>query len=251
MTRTGAPKDSYTHGRTLGSAEGARSQAKPSEIAKTGVFGGTFNPIHVGHLRAAEEVAEWLGLERVVFVPSARPPHKNEQDGDPIAPADLRLAWARAATADNPRFEVDPLEIERGGQSFTVETLRTIGARVAPELPVFMIGCDAFVAMGTWREPETLFTLANFAVTTRPPVARASLADWLPKCVRDEIELAPDGLSGRHRSAGSSVQLLEIAALEVSASDIRRRLREGRSVRYLLPESMRAAVEESGVYTRS
>jgi len=216
-----------------------------------GVFGGTFNPIHVGHLRAAEEVAEQLGLSRVVFVPSARPPHKDDDDGDPIAPAELRLAWARAATADNPLFEVDDLELERGGRSWTVDTLRTIGARIAPELPVFMIGCDAFVEMGAWREPESLFTLADFAVTTRPPVARGSLADWLPRCVRDEIELAPDGLSGRHRTAGTQVRLLEIPALDVSASDIRRRLRQGRSVRYLLPEPVRNAVEESGVFEKT
>jgi nicotinate-nucleotide adenylyltransferase len=213
-----------------------------------GVFGGTFNPIHVGHLRAAEEVAEQLGIERVVFVPSARPPHKDDDGGDPIAPAELRLAWARAATADNPLFEVDDLEIERGGRSWTVDTLRTIGARVAPELPIFMIGCDAFVEMGTWREPESIFTLAHFAVTTRPPVARGSLADWLPRCVREEIDLAPDGLSGRHRHADTRVRLLEIPALDVSASDIRRRLREGRSVRYLLPETVRLAVAESGAF---
>jgi nicotinate-nucleotide adenylyltransferase len=215
-----------------------------------GVFGGTFNPIHVGHLRAAEEVAEQLGLERVVFVPSARPPHKDADDGDPIAEAALRLAWARAATADNPRFEVDPLEIERGGRSWTVDTLRTIGKQIAPELPVFMIGCDAFVEMGTWREPEAIFTLAHFAVTTRPPVARGSLTDWLPRCVRDEIALAPDGLSGRHRTAGTFVRLLEIPALDVSASDIRRRLREGRSVRYLLPQAVWAAVAESGAFEK-
>jgi nicotinate-nucleotide adenylyltransferase len=213
-----------------------------------GVFGGTFNPIHVGHLRAAEEVAEQLGIERVVFVPSARPPHKDDDGSDPIAPAELRLAWARAATADNPLFEVDDLEIERGGRSWTVDTLRTIGARVAPELPIFMIGCDAFVEMGTWREPESIFSLAHFAVTTRPPVARGSLADWLPRCVRDEIDLDPDGLSGRHRHADTRVRLLEIPALDVSASDIRRRLREGRSVRYLLPETVRVAVEESGAF---
>jgi nicotinate-nucleotide adenylyltransferase len=216
-----------------------------------GVFGGTFNPIHVGHLRAAEEVAEQLGLDRVLFVPSARPPHKDDDDGDPIAPAALRLAWARAATADNPRFAVDDLELERGGRSWTVDTLRTIGERIAPELPVFMIGCDAFVEMGTWREPEAIFGLADLAVTTRPPVARGSLAEWLPECVRDRIELAPDGRTGRHRGAGTRVRLLEIPALDVSASDIRRRLREGRSVRYLLPEPVRSAVEESGVFEKA
>jgi nicotinate-nucleotide adenylyltransferase len=217
---------------------------------RVGVFGGTFNPIHVGHLWAAEEVAEALGLERVIFVPSAAPPHKAERRDDPIAPAEQRLAWVRSAVAGNPRFEVDPLEIERGGRSYSVDTLRIIGERVAPELPVFVIGHDAFALLGTWREPQTILGLAHFAVIARPPVTRGRLADWLPECVRDDIVLAPDGLSGRHRSAGTQVRLLEITALDVSASEIRARLREERSVRYLLPEAVRSAVVESGAYAQ-
>lgn len=218
------------------------------ETAQTGVFGGTFNPIHVGHLRAAEEVAEVLRLERMIFVPSSEPPHKANRTRDPIASASRRLAWVHEAIVGNPRFEVDPVEVERGGASFTVETLRILGARTAPELPVFTIGCDAFAEVDSWREPEALFTLAHFAVTTRPPVIRGDLSDWLPKRIRDEIDIAADGLSGRHRSAGTKIQMVEISALDVSASDIRRRLREGRSVRYLVPEPVRASIEASGVY---
>ncbi len=221
--------------------------ALPPRVA---VFGGTFDPIHVGHLRAAEEVAEVLGLERVIFVPCAEPPHKVECREDPIAPAGQRLAWVRSAISGNPRFEVDPLEIERGGPSYSVETLRAIRERVGPERPVFVIGHDAFALMDTWREPETVFTLAHFAVMTRPPVARGRLAEWLPECVRDDIVLAADGLCGRHRRAGTWVRLLEISSLDVSASEIRARLREGRSVRYLLPEEVRTAVTESGAYAR-
>lgn len=216
--------------------------------ALVGIVGGTFNPIHLGHLRAAEEVMEALSLERVLFVPCARPPHKAGDARDPIAPAEDRLAWVRAAVADNPRFEVDPLEIERNGPSYSVDTLRQVGARTAPERPVFVIGHDAFVEVGAWREPETLFTLAHFAVTTRPPAAGGSLADWLPKCVRDDVELATDGLSGRHRSAGTWVRIVEITALDISASDIRARLRAGRSVRYLLPRAVRDAVVKSSIY---
>ena len=225
-------------------------QAAGTERARVGIFGGTFNPIHVGHLRAAEEVAEALDLERMIFVPSADPPHKTASARDPIAPPDQRLAWVRFAVANNPRFEVDPLEIERGGRSYSVDTLRSLGARIAPERPVFVIGHDAFLEMGTWREPTLLFTLAHFAVTTRPPAAVGSLADWIPKCVRDEVDIADDGRSGRHRSAGTWIRLLEISALDVSASDIRSRLRAGRSVRYLVPESVLDAVIRSGAYGR-
>jgi len=216
--------------------------------ARLGIFGGTFNPIHLGHLRAAEEVAEVLDLERVIFVPSALPPHKAFDPEDPIAPAPLRLAWVRAAVAANPRFEVDPLELQREGPSFSVDTVREIGARTAPDAPVFIIGQDAFALVGDWREPETLFELAHMAVITRPPALSGSLVDWLPKCVRDDVELAPDGLSGRHRAAGTWVRIVEITALDISASEIRGRLRAGRSVRYLLPESVADEVERSGAY---
>jgi nicotinate-nucleotide adenylyltransferase len=218
------------------------------EVARVGIYGGTFNPIHLGHLRAAEEVVEELGLERIVFVPSAQPPHKSSTSFDPVAPASERLAWVRAATRDNPRFEVDALEIERGGPSFSVETLRTLGARLAPERPVFVLGWDAFVEIGTWREPEALFAMAHIAVTTRPPAVAGSLAQWLPEGVRAQLQLAPDGRSGRHRSAGTWLRFVPISALDVSASDIRARLRKGRSIRYLVPETVREAVEQSETY---
>jgi nicotinate-nucleotide adenylyltransferase len=213
-----------------------------------GILGGTFNPVHVAHLRAAEEVAEALELERMLFVPSAAPPHKSGGGDDPIAPAELRLAWLREATADNPRFAVDPLEIERGGTSYSVDTLRDVGARVSPARPVFAVGWDAFVEIDTWKDPATLFALADFAVMTRPPGSAATLRDFLPTCVRDDARVASDGLSARHGSAGAFIRVVPVTAMEVSASDVRRRLREGRSVRYLLPERVHDAVVESGVY---
>lgn len=215
-----------------------------------GVYGGTFNPIHVGHLRAAEEAGEALGLERVLFVPSAVPPHKSEEPGDVIAPGPARLAWVRLAIADNPRFAADPIEVERGGASYLVDTLRALRERLAGdgEEPVFLVGSDAFAEMGTWRAPRELFGLAHLAVIVRPGGRAGRLADWLPGEVRDLVELASDGRSGRHRSAGTWLRTVEIAGFDVSASDLRRRLHEGRSVRYLLPEPVRAAVLASGTY---
>jgi nicotinate-nucleotide adenylyltransferase len=217
-----------------------------SGAPRVGIFGGTFNPIHLGHLRAAEEVTEALALERMIFVPSGEPPHKTASARDPIAPAALRLAWVRAAIADNPRFELDALEVERGGASYSVETLRTLGGRIAPELPVFVLGVDAFAEVDTWREPDALFTLAHFAVISRP--RRPNPVHWLPDRVRDAFELSGDGLSARHRGCGTWVRRLEIAALDISASDLRARLRRGRSVRYLLPEAVREDVLRSRVY---
>jgi nicotinate-nucleotide adenylyltransferase len=216
--------------------------------ARIGVFGGTFNPVHIGHLRAAEEVVEALDLERMVFVPSAGPPHKTDLADDRIAPAELRLEWIQLAIRRNPRFEVDPLEIERGGASYSVDTLRALGARIAPEKPVFAIGHDAFVEIDSWREPEALFELAHFAVITRPPIARVSLMDSLPRCIRSAVEPAEGGRVALHRQANTWIRLLEIPALDISSSDIRRRLRGGRSLRYLLPLAVAEAVEKSGVY---
>lgn len=215
--------------------------------ARIGVFGGTFNPIHLGHLRAAEEAAEALGLSRLLFVPSAVPPHKRPQRGDPLAKPLDRLDWVRLATLGNPRFGVDPLEIERDGPSYMVDTLRELGARLA-ERPVLVIGRDAFAEIDAWRDPVELFRLAHFAVLTRPPERGDDLAAWLPRCVAGEIELDPGGRTGRHRSTGTHVCALDITALDISSSGVRERLREGRSIRYLLPDRVREAVERSGVY---
>jgi nicotinate-nucleotide adenylyltransferase len=115
----------------------------------------------------------------------------------------------------------------------------------------FLLGRDAFAEMATWREPEQLLTLADFAVLTRPPVRKGSLAEWLPSALSGALELAPDGRSAVHRDAGTRVHLVEITALDISSSDIRARLREERSVRYLLPDPVREAIEQSGVYRRS
>jgi len=211
-----------------------------------GIFGGTFNPIHQGHLRVAEEVLEALALDRMVFVPSARPPHKD--DGEEIAPPKLRLEWLELAIADNPRFFADRIEIDRPGLSYLVDTLVELREQHAGEELVFVAGQDAFADMGSWRSPREIFRLAHVLVTTRPPVLAGHLAQWLPECVRGDFDVADDGHSARHRNAGTWIRSLPITALDVSASGVRERLREGRSIRYLVPESARIAIELSGCY---
>jgi nicotinate-nucleotide adenylyltransferase len=210
-----------------------------------GVLGGTFNPIHVGHLRAAEEVAEGLGLARVLLVPSANPPHKAGDPSDPIAPAAQRLSWVEAACAENPLLEACDVEIARGGASYTVDTLRVLAERAAPERPVFIIGADAFTELGTWREPKQLFALADFAVMTRPGTDGA-LGDWIPASLRDDF--TADGDSARHRATGGALHHVPISALDVASSDIRARVRDARSIRYLVPDVVRRDIEASGVY---
>lgn len=212
-----------------------------------GIYGGTFNPIHLAHLRAAEEVVERLGLSRMLFVPSARPPHKPTADHE-IAPARWRLEWVEVAVRDNPRFAVDRIEVDRPGPSYLVDTLRELRERHAEEELVFVVGQDAFEEMGSWRTPREIFRLTHVAVTTRPPVVSGALADWLPACVRDDFELDPGGGSARHRETGTWIERIEITPVDVSASAVRAHVRAGRSIRYLVPEPVRAAILASGAY---
>ena len=215
-----------------------------------GIYGGTFNPIHLGHLRAAEEVVDELGLSRMLFIPSARPPHK-DGDHDPIAPAQERMAWIELAVADNPAFFADATEIERPGPSYLVDTLTALTERFADQELVFVVGRDAFCEMGAWRSPRALFAACHIAVTSRPPVTEGCLADWLPACVREDIELAPNGLSGRHRTANTWIRQLEISALDVSATDIRRRLARGEPVDRMVPPAAHPAIVASGCYNEA
>ena len=220
-----------------------------TDAPRVGLFGGTFNPIHLGHLRAAEEVADALGLDRIAFIPSNVPPHKREQDGDPIAPAALRLAWVEGALAGNPRFAIDRIELDRSGPSYLVDTLAAIRARDPQgRPPVFVVGEDAFAEMGEWRSPRELFALADFAVMTRPPGRLLDLAARIPAAVRDQFRFEPGGQVAHHLSAGTRIDRVAITALDVSSSQIRENCREGRSIRYLVPETIRDSIEQSRCY---
>ena len=223
-----------------------RAASRASEGTSVGVFGGTFNPIHLGHLRAAEEVREALGLARVVFVPSADPPLKRAA-AERMAPARERLAWVELAVRGQPGFAVDALELARPGPSYTVDTLRVFADRLAPERPIFIVGCDAFAELASWREPKTLLELAHFAVVSRPP-ATGTLGDWIPPELSADLLLAPGRQAAQHRSAGTWLRHVPIGALDISSTELRKRLSEGRSVRYLLPDSVHDAVLRSGIY---
>jgi nicotinate-nucleotide adenylyltransferase len=214
---------------------------------RIGVFGGTFNPIHRGHLHAAEQVREQLGLERIVFVPAAEPPLKRG-GADPIAPAALRFGWVQAALRGHPSFTADDLELHRAGPSYTIDTLRALCVKLAPVQLVFIVGEDAFAELDAWREPASLLTLADFAVMTRPPGPRRPLRSLISEGLAAPIDWAADGESGTHRTAKTSVARAHITALDVSATDIRRRIRTHQSVRYLLPEAVHDAVLASGAY---
>ena len=216
---------------------------------RIGLFGGTFNPIHLGHLRAAEEVCEALDLGRVLFIPSHTPPHKAGDENDPIASAEQRLEWVELAIAAQKSFSVDRIEIDREGRSYLVDTLRAIRDReTGRRKMVFILGEDAYAEMGDWRDPAGIFGLTDLAVMTRPPGQLASLADRMPSVARDLYTLSHDGQSAVHREAGTRIDLVPISALDISSSKVREACRAGRSIRFLVPETIREPIEVSERY---
>jgi nicotinate-nucleotide adenylyltransferase len=193
-----------------------------------GILGGTFNPPHMGHLVMAQEALDQLDLDRVVLMPVAVPPHKEARE-DPGAAA--RLELCRLAVADDDRFEVSTLEIERGGASFTVDTLRELHD-VEPEHELtFIVGGDMAQSLPAWREPEAILALARLAVAEREGVRREDIAR--------RLEPLHDG---------SRAVFFDMPRVDVSSSSIRSRVAEGRPIRYLVPDAVADAIAEHGLY---
>ena len=200
------------------------------EAGPLGVFGGTFDPIHYGHLRLAETAREALGLSRVRLIPAGHPPHR----ATPGAAGAHRLAMARLAAADNPAFEVDPAEVEAAQASYTILTLERLRAELGPRRPlVLLLGVDAFLGLPSWRRWTELFDFAHLAVANRPGYPLDGAA--LPPALADQAsrrQAAPASLG--MAPAGRLVQF-SMTPLAISATDIRARCAAGQSLRYLLP----------------
>jgi nicotinate-nucleotide adenylyltransferase len=183
-------------------------------MTRIGVFGGTFDPVHVGHLAIANAALEELGLDRVYFVPAQRSPLKEK---GPSAEAEDRLAMLSASIADEPRFQVSRAELDRAGPSFTVDTLETL--RREGEL-FLILGSDAYADFERWREPERIRALATVVLAARPGAPNA-----------------PEG-----------VRMLDSPLLDISSRELRARAARGRSLRYLVPEAALRYIEEHGLY---
>jgi nicotinate-nucleotide adenylyltransferase len=184
---------------------------------RLGLFGGSFDPIHMGHLLAASEAAEVLGLDRVLFVTAAHPPHKT-----PVAPPEDRHVMVLLATLEDPRFEASRLELDRPGPSYTVDTLRAARALYPGAELFFITGADAYRDVLTWKEGGRLSEYARLVAVSRPGYPRPELpvpVDWL-----------------------------EVPEYGVSSSLVRARLRAGRSVRYLVPRPVEVYLEKQGLY---
>lgn len=213
---------------------------------RIGLFGGTFDPIHLGHLRSAEEVREAFRLDRIIFIPTSIQPLKRSSAS---AGAD-RLKMARLATADNRAFAVSDIEVRRSGKSFTIDTLRALAARYPKAQLFFIIGMDAFREIGRWKEFQELFALANFIVTSRPGSRRRMGREIIPIAARKAFWYDRARGSFRHES-GTRIYFLKLTDIAISASEIRDKVRRGKSIRYLVPAKVERYIGRRGLYRAS
>jgi nicotinate-nucleotide adenylyltransferase len=223
-------------------------------VPRVGVFGGSFNPIHFGHLLLADEICEILDLDRVLFVPAAVPPHKPAHD---LAPARHRFQMTALAVREHPRFEVSDVELQRAGPSYTVQTLEALQGRGDLHL---LIGSETFLDLLNWREPWQVVRLARLVVVPRnstgfepdAPTAQKVLKELgLPGFVHAaeegaRPEVGPSPTTGTTFPAAPV--LVRAASLPISGSDLRRRAREGRSLAYRMPGSVAAYIREHRLY---
>ena len=201
-------------------------------MQRIGIMGGTYDPIHHGHLVTAEQARFTFDLDKVVFVPTGHPPHKSERE---VSDAGHRLAMTRLATESNAHFEVSSIEVDRPGLTYAVDTVREFkrihshGAKL-----LFITGADAVLQMAGWKDYDVLVQLCEFVAATRPGYI-----------------LEHDRIAQMFGSHASRVHFFEVPALAISSTDIRARVRAGRPVRYLLPDSVIDYITASKLYTGS
>ncbi|RMF94435.1 MAG: nicotinate-nucleotide adenylyltransferase [Candidatus Schekmanbacteria bacterium] len=219
---------------------------------RIGILGGTFNPIHIGHLRIAEEVREKMNLKEVVFVPSYIPPHKDERE---IAPPHYRAEMVKIAIQDNPFFKISTIEIDRGGKSYTIDTVEEFKKKYDEDI-YLISGIDTFEEFSTWHRVDNLLRACNFIVTSRPGYKEDKLEDTLYKTITSDY---PDIKFKKEKSKGNltiygietsnyKLYLFSSILLDISASKIRRCLKEGSSIKYLVPHEVEKFLIEKKIY---
>jgi nicotinate-nucleotide adenylyltransferase len=215
--------------------------------APIGILGGTFDPIHFGHLRLAQEVAHTLRLSGVRFVPSGTPPHR----AAPRTPMAQRLAMVRLAVSGNPLFSVDDREVRRAGPAYTFDTLTEIRAETGPVCPlVLLVGADAFLDFATWHRWHELFGLAHVAVAHRPGFPVERWRDSMPQPLAREyaVRLMQQPLAV-HLAPAGGIAVIPFTALDISATAIRELVRTGGSPRYLLPDRVLDYIRSEALYS--
>jgi nicotinate-nucleotide adenylyltransferase len=200
-----------------------------TERERLGIFGGTFDPVHVAHLAIAEAARDTFGLRRVLFVPAAQPPHKA---GRPITAVEHRLAMVEAAVASNPGFEVSRVEVDRAGPSYTVDTLAALRDAVPEDRLALMLSVESFRELPTWHEPARILGLADLIVA--------------PRDGYDDAD--PSFLSRTFPGSTADAVFLDGPRIRLSASEIRERAAAGRSVRYLVPDAVATYIGDHSLY---
>ena len=215
---------------------------RPSRI---GLFGGAFNPIHLGHLRAGIEIQEAFSLNRVLYIPTAVPPHKEILNLLPFA---LRLKMVRLAIAGYPFFKVSDVEKKREGKSYTIRTVRFFKKAFGPKVEIyFIVGLDAFLEINTWKSYRDLFSLCHFVVMDRPGYHRSRIKDFLLQEISPDIIFFPKENRFLH-PGGFSIYLFPITLMDISSTRIRLLRQKHRSIRYLLPEKVEDYIVSRNLY---
>ena len=217
---------------------------------KIGIFGGTFNPIHYGHLRSAEEIRTMFGLDRIFFIPSGNPPLKRKD----LADAEHRHEMVRMAVRGNPYFEVLDIECVRPGKSYTVDTLEQLLKNYPAAVFFFMLGIDAFLDIPNWREPEKILSLTNFIVLSRPGKNFSDLFQSpyldMKKTLLAGIDNGDSESCTTVLQSGKQVILARVTQLGISSTDIRKRVKKGTSLKYLLPAEVESYIISNKLYKK-
>jgi nicotinate-nucleotide adenylyltransferase len=213
---------------------------------RLGILGGTFDPIHIGHLRTAEEIGPELELEKVCLIPSASPPHKTKE---PVTPFDHRLTMTRLAIVGSSLLDALDLEGRRAGPSYSIETLKELHTIFKPDPDLFFIlGIDAFLEINTWKEYERLFDYAHFVIISRPGYGKEMIEPFLMK---SGLEIKKNlGADSFLMKSGKTLTLKETTLMDISSTRIREMVQQGRSIRFLVPVAVGDYITEKGLYKK-
>ncbi|MCX7710090.1 MAG: nicotinate-nucleotide adenylyltransferase [Clostridia bacterium] len=200
---------------------------------RIGILGGTFDPVHYGHLITAETVREAFQLDKVLFIPSGQPPHK---DNSRVLPAEHRFHILKAAAGSNPFFEVSRIEIEREGYTFTVDTLSQLRNVYNPHTKIFfIIGADVVPDLVTWRNFQKVFTLCEFIAVFRPGSNKNAFSDEIHRLETEYM---------------AKIHTAEVPLIDISSTEIRSRAKEGKTIKYLVPECVEEYIKTHGIYLK-
>ncbi len=213
---------------------------------KIGILGGTFNPIHLAHLRIVEEVQRLYELDRILFIPAAEPPHKDVAGGTPFC---HRLAMVEAAIQDYPDFQASDLEFQRSGKSFSVDTLEILRQQDPQGKRYFIIGLDSYREIASWKDYARIFSLSHLVVITRPGVLVSNQLEPLAVAIRDDFCYDKSMGEFQHKS-GNRLIFLKETNLDISSTQIREMLANDQSIRHLVPPVVVDYIEEHGLYQK-